>query len=97
MASSASGGLFPYPGQDGRPEGHPQREWSLGQKESCLCLWNRVGRVWWLWVERAWQNPDLTQILIPTGGLRSGGFHSWKTGVTELWEGSQAPEPEEAG
>lgn len=40
-----------------------------------------------LWVERAWRNPDLTQILIPTGGLGSGSFHSWKTGVTALWAG----------
>lgn len=31
---------------------------------------------------RAWQDADLTH-LVPTGGLRSGGFHSRRTGVAE--------------
>lgn len=58
----------------------------------------RGSRVCGLWVGRAWQNPDLTHLLIPMGGLRSGGFN-YSMGVTENcgW-GPRAPETqEEAG
>ena len=99
IASFIAGGIFPYSSQEGRAQDHLKKGVVFGSRRRASCLYRtscggRDGGCGWGGPVRTL---CLTHLLIPKGKLSSGGFHSRKTGVKELWMGARTPGKQRGG